>query len=92
MSMTDPIADMLSRIRNANTAAHDTVEVPASRIKVALTKILREEGFIKHYKIVKSPSKSKKKAADTAKKETKGGSGRQGLIRIYMKYGPRQER
>jgi len=92
MSMTDPIADMLSRIRNANTAAHDTVEVPASRIKVALTKILREEGFIKHYKIVKSPPKSKKKAAETTKKEAKSGSGRQGLIRIYMKYGPRQER
>jgi len=96
MSMTDPIADMLTRIRNANIAAHDTVEIPASRMKVALTKILREEGYIKHYKIVKSaPAKKKTQAAQSKKESSRasgGGAGRQGLIRIYLKYGPRQER
>ena len=91
MSMTDPIADMLTRIRNSNLVAHDTVEIPASRMKVALTKILREEGYIKHYKIVKSTPAKKKAPASAGKKEANR-SGRQGMIRIYLKYGPRQER
>ncbi|MBV9972219.1 MAG: 30S ribosomal protein S8 [Candidatus Eremiobacteraeota bacterium] len=47
--ITDPIADLLTRIRNANTANHQTVEVPASRTKVAVAKILKEEGFITDY-------------------------------------------
>lgn len=45
--ITDPIADLLTRIRNANTAAHETVDVPASRMKAAVAKILKDEGFIK---------------------------------------------
>ena len=46
---TDPIADMLTRIRNANTVSHATVEVPASKLKVQLAKLLKEEGFIADY-------------------------------------------
>ena len=51
--MTDPIADMLTRIRNAIMVRHDSVQVPASKIKVAIAKILKEEGFITDYEIVK---------------------------------------
>jgi small subunit ribosomal protein S8 len=49
MSITDPIADMLTRIRNANTANHKTVDVPASRAKQAIAKILQDEGFIESF-------------------------------------------
>ena len=52
MTMTDPIADMLTRIRNANTAKHDTVDVPASKMKEAIANILLEEGYIKAVEIV----------------------------------------
>ncbi len=52
MTMSDPIADMLTRIRNANTAKHDTVDVPASKMKVAIADILVDEGFITKYDIV----------------------------------------
>ena len=51
--MSDPIADMLTRIRNANTAKHDTVEIPASKMKTAIAEILLKEGFIKAYDIRK---------------------------------------
>ena len=51
--MTDPIADMLTRIRNANTAKHDTVYVPASKMKISIAEILLKEGFIKKYELVK---------------------------------------
>ena len=50
--MTDPIADMLTRIRNANTAKHDTVDVPSSKMKLAIADILVKEGFIKKYDVV----------------------------------------
>lgn len=50
--MTDPIADMLTRIRNANTAKHDTVDVPASKIKTEIARILLDEGYINAYEIV----------------------------------------
>jgi small subunit ribosomal protein S8 len=49
MSVTDPIADMLTRIRNANTANHKTVDVPASRVKAAIARILQDEGFIEGF-------------------------------------------
>ena len=49
MTMSDPIADMLTRIRNANTAKHDTVEVPSSKMKLAIADILLKEGYIKKY-------------------------------------------
>ncbi|WP_099469106.1 30S ribosomal protein S8 [Konateibacter massiliensis] len=52
MTMSDPIADMLTRIRNANTAKHDTVDIPASKMKVAIAEILLEEGYIKKFEIV----------------------------------------
>lgn len=51
--MTDPIADMLTRIRNANTTRMEKVDIPASRIKLEIAKILKEEGFIKGYKVMK---------------------------------------
>ena len=47
MTMSDPIADMLTRIRNANTAKHDTVDIPCSKIKLAIANILLEEGYVK---------------------------------------------
>ena len=50
--MTDPIADMLTRIRNANTAKHDTVDVPSSKMKLSIAKILLDEGYIKAYELV----------------------------------------
>jgi len=72
MNMTDPIADMLTRIRNANLALQEKVEVPASKSKEAICRILKEEGFVKNYRRV-----------DDRK---------QGVLRIYLKYGPNQER
>ena len=52
MTMSDPIADMLTRIRNANAAKHDTVDVPASKMKLAIAKILLDEGYIAKYDII----------------------------------------
>ena len=52
--MTDPIADMLTIIRNANTAKHDTVDVPSSKMKLAIAKILLDEGYIKSYELVEN--------------------------------------
>ena len=52
MTMSDPIADMLTRIRNANTAKHDTVDVPASKMKQAIADILLKEGYIKKYDLI----------------------------------------
>ena len=54
--MTDPISDMLTRIRNANTAKHDTVDVPASKMKLSIAKILLDEGYIKSYELVENGS------------------------------------
>ncbi|ADI02964.1 MAG TPA: 30S ribosomal protein S8 [Syntrophothermus lipocalidus] len=72
MVMTDPIADLLTRIRNANTVMHKSVEVPASKMKLGIVEILKEEGYIKDYEFI----------AD----------GKQGIIRIYLKYGPNKEK
>ena len=52
MTMSDPIADMLTTIRNANTAKHDTVDVPASKMKISIAEILLKEGYIKDFEIV----------------------------------------
>jgi small subunit ribosomal protein S8 len=52
MTMTDPIADMLTRIRNAIIASYDTVEIPSSKIKIDIAKILKFEGYIRNYKLV----------------------------------------
>jgi small subunit ribosomal protein S8 len=67
MHITDPIADMLTRIRNANSAKHDTVDIPASNMKKAIAQILVDEGYLKNYKLIED--------------------GKQGIIRITLKYG-----
>ncbi len=72
MAMTDPIADMLTRIRNANQALLEKVDIPASRLKVEIAKILKAEGFIRAYKLIDD--------------------NKQGILRIYMKFGPGNER
>ena len=56
MAVNDPIADMLTRIRNANTAKHDTVDVPSSKMKLSIAQILLDEGFIKKYDIIEDGS------------------------------------
>jgi small subunit ribosomal protein S8 len=53
LSMTDPLADMLTRIRNASTARHEKVDVPASKMKLEVARILKEEGYIKNFKLTK---------------------------------------
>lgn len=58
MQITDPIADMLTRIRNANNAKHESVNVPASKLKLAIAKILFEEGYIKSYQFIASRARS----------------------------------
>ena len=67
MQITDTIADLLTRIRNANSAKHATVDVPASNMKKAITQILVDEGYLKSYQIIDD--------------------GKQGIIRITLKYG-----
>lgn len=57
MSMTDPIADMLTRIRNANLARHESVEMPSSKMKIEIAKILKKEGFIKDFRYYKFQNK-----------------------------------
>lgn len=75
--MTDPIADMLTRIRNAAAARHTRVDVPASTLKVEIARILEAEGYIAGYKM--------------AERDTEGGFATE-VIRIALKYGPRGER
>ena len=72
MVMTDPIADMLTRIRNANTVRHEKLEVPASKIKIEIADILKREGYIRDYEVIED--------------------NKQGVLRIFLKYGPNDER
>jgi small subunit ribosomal protein S8 len=72
MVMSDPIADMLTRIRNANTVRHETVEIPASTIKKEIAEILKKEGFIRDAEYIED--------------------NKQGIIRVFLKYGPSNER
>jgi small subunit ribosomal protein S8 len=72
MVMTDPIADMLTRIRNANMVRHEKLEVPASNIKRQIAEILKREGFIRDVEYIED--------------------NKQGIIRIFLKYGPNNER
>jgi small subunit ribosomal protein S8 len=58
MSMTDPVADMLTRIRNGIQARHERVEIPASKLKVEIARILKDEGFISNYKVVEAEIQS----------------------------------
>jgi small subunit ribosomal protein S8 len=77
--MTDPISDMLARIRNAVAAKHPRVDMPASRLKVAIARILQDEGYIQGFKLIEE------------KAEKPGGTPRP-AIRIFLKYGPHGER
>lgn len=72
MVMTDPVADLLTRIRNGNMVMHETVEVPSSKMKMAITEIIKQEGYIKDFEYIED--------------------GKQGIIRIYLKYGPNKEK
>ena len=71
-TVTDPIADMLTRIRNSSMAEHEKVDIPASKLKVRLAELLKEEGFIKNFRLIEDR--------------------KQGILRVYLKYGPGQER
>ncbi len=70
MAISDPVADMLTRIRNGAKAKFSSVDVPGSKLKVEVARILKDEGFIKNYKFLKD--------------------GKQGILRIYLKYGSGQ--
>ena len=70
MAISDPIADMLTRIRNAAKAKFNSVDVPGSTLKIELAKILKNEGYIRNYKFLKD--------------------GKQGILRVYLKYGAAQ--
>ena len=72
MQITDPIADMLTRIRNANSAKHLSVDIPASNLKKSIAEILLEEGYIKNYQIIDD--------------------GKQGIIRVSLKYAENKQR
>ncbi|WP_379971401.1 30S ribosomal protein S8 [Ectobacillus sp. sgz5001026] len=72
MVMTDPIADMLTRIRNANMVRHDKLEVPASNVKKEIAEILKREGFVRDVEYIED--------------------NKQGVLRIFLKYGPNSER
>ena len=72
MQITDPIADMLTRIRNANSARHLSVDIPASNLKKSIAEILLEEGYIKNYQIIDD--------------------GKQGIIRVFLKYAENKQR
>ena len=77
--MTDPISDMLTRLRNAVSAKHARVDMPASKLKAEIARILQDEGYIQGFRIVEEPA------------EREGKQPRQ-LIRVFLKYGPRGER
>ncbi|MEJ2040221.1 MAG: 30S ribosomal protein S8 [Desulfosarcinaceae bacterium] len=70
MALTDPIADMLTRIRNAGKAKFNSVDIPGSRLKTELAKVMKSEGYIRNYKFIKDS--------------------KQGILRVYLKYGDDQ--
>ncbi|AIG24603.1 30S ribosomal protein S8 [Brevibacillus sp. 7WMA2] len=72
MVMTDPVADMLTRVRNANMVRHEKVEIPASNLKKEIARILKEEGFIRDAEFIED--------------------NKQGIIRLFLKYGVNNER
>ena len=92
MTMTDPIADMLTRIRNANTVGHETVEIPASKMKKAIAEILKEEGYIADFEMIEDDKQgmikvtmkygaNKEKVISGIKKISKPG------LKVYAKAG-----
>src|SRR5918996_4276871 len=78
--LTDPIADMLSRIRNANRALHETVEMPTSRMKEDIARLLKEEGYIKDYRVVSGQTKTPPVAYDLLFVELKFGRNRERVL------------
>ncbi len=72
MVLTDPVADMITRIRNASSVKHESVDIPCSKLKVEVARILKEEGYIREYKVIEDD--------------------KQGILRIYLKYGPNKEK
>ncbi|PID76245.1 MAG: 30S ribosomal protein S8 [Deltaproteobacteria bacterium] len=70
MAMSDPIADMLTRIRNAGKAKFKSVDIPGSRMKTEIARVLKSEGYIRNYKFISDQ--------------------KQGVLRVYLKYGPNQ--
>ncbi|WP_373721678.1 30S ribosomal protein S8 [Bacteroides heparinolyticus] len=90
MTMTDPIADMLTRIRNANTVGHPTVEIPSSKMKIAILQILQDEGYIKGFNVIEDDKQnvirvemkygpSKERVISSIKKISKPG------LKVYAK-------
>jgi small subunit ribosomal protein S8 len=77
--MTDPIADMLTRIRNAVTARHARVDLPASKVKAEIARILQDEGYIAGFKLVETPA-------------TRPGKAARQQMRLFLKYGPEGEK
>jgi small subunit ribosomal protein S8 len=77
--MTDPISDMLTRIRNGVSAKHARVDMPASKLKAEIARILQDEGYIQGFRLIEAPA------------EKQGRRPRQ-IIRVFLKYGPRGER
>lgn len=88
--MTDPIADMLTRIRNANEIERPFVEMPATKLKVALAKVLHEEGFILGYRTGKHSNNAETGAADFAEVQVLGEP--HVVLQVFLKYGPDGER
>lgn len=72
MVMTDPVADMLTRIRNANVVKHERLELPASKLKAEIADILKREGYVRDYEVIEDK--------------------KQGVLRIFLKYGSSEER
>jgi small subunit ribosomal protein S8 len=70
MAITDPIADMLTRVRNAGKAKFNSVDIPGSKIKIEMARVMKDEGYIRNYKFIKD--------------------GKQGILRIYLKYADNQ--
>ena len=69
---SDPVGDMLTRVRNASRAEHEKVDIPSSKLKVRLAEILKEEGFVKNFRVLED--------------------GKQGVLRVYLKYGAANEK
>jgi small subunit ribosomal protein S8 len=80
MSMTDPIADLLTRIRNASKESHEKVEIPASRLKANIVRVLKEEGFIKNFRLVREEGRPMIKVY--LKYNDKGAAVIQGIKRV----------
>ena len=78
--MTDPISDMLTRIRNAVSAKHTRVDMPASKLKAEIARILQDEGYIQGFRLVEAPAEQDRPAAA------------QQVIRVFLKYGPHGEK